>query len=120
MKKLSEFKNEEAIDILAELMEPASVICSDRELVNAVRSREPMMFIGKIALKNNKKEVMKVLSIMNETPIDEYECSPISILKDLLILLNDKELVEFFTSQGQKKESNASGSAMGNTEEAEK
>lgn len=118
--KLSEFKNEAAVDVLADLLEPASTICSDAELVKAVREKQPILKIAQIALKKHQKAVVEVLAIINGVSVDEFECTPVSILNDLLGVLNDAELVEFFMLQGRTRAESNSGSAMESTKELER
>lgn len=118
--KLSEFKNESAVDVLADLLEPASAICSDAELVNAVREKQSILKIAQIALKKHQKEVVEVLAIINGVSVDEFECTPVSILNDLLNVLNDTELVEFFMLQGRTRAEGNSGSAMESIKEQER
>ncbi len=117
--KLSEFKNECAVDVLADLLEPASAICSDAELVKAVREK-PILKIAQIALKKHQKDVVEVLAIINGVSVDKFECTPVSILNDLLGVLNDTELVEFFILQGRTRAESNSGSAMESTKEQER
>ena len=118
--KLSEFKNECAVDVLADLLDPASAICSDAELVKAVREKRPILKIAQIALKKHQKDVVEVLAIINGVSVDEFECTPVSILNDLLGVLNDTELVEFFMLQGRTRAESNSGSAMESTKEQER
>jgi hypothetical protein len=52
--KLSEYKGEQALDMLADLIEPAATIMADKEIANAVRANLPRIKIVKAAIKNHK------------------------------------------------------------------
>ena len=126
MKKLSDFKGEDAIEIFAEIVEPISLIVADPEvqkLRDETKGKDKKVPVGRyvsIALKNHKREVIQILATLNEMPIDEFESklngANLPIL--LVSLINDPEIMSLFTSQGQTRESSLphSGSAMESTE----
>lgn len=97
--KISEFKNEDAIDLLADLIDPVSSILGDEEIKKAFQANASKMQIAKMCLKNHKQEALEILAKMDGKEVEEYSCNPITIIKDLIILLNDKELVDFFSEQ---------------------
>lgn len=118
--RLSEFENEDALDLLANIIDPLSVIMTDDEITESIRSGKPKILIVKIAIKNHKKELVEIISTMHgETP-ETYKFNVFSLTKDVLDILNDPELEPVFTSQGQKMPQEFFGSAMENTEENEK
>ena len=103
--KISEYKNEEALDILADLIEPAGEIFSDKDFVKKIQSKKSnKMEIVKSLIKDHKKAIIEILAILDETPVDEYECNIFTLPIKILEILNDEELVKFFTSQGQMME----------------
>lgn len=118
--KLSEYENEDAIDLLADLLEPTATIFSDKELASAVRSKCNRITAVKIALKNNKKSVIEILARLDNIPVEEYSCNVGTILYKLLEIINDEVLNDFFTSQSQKMEEASSGNATANTKEEKK
>ena len=118
--KISEFKNEDAIDLLADLIEPTANILADNEIQAAFKAETNKLTIAKKCLKLHKKDVLEILAIVNGQTPEEYTCNPISILVDLLAILNDKELVDFFVEQQAMM--NTGGAplfAVVNTEDAE-
>lgn len=120
MKKLSEYKDEEALDILADLLEPASEIMADPDFARAYRANNRMGAV-KVAIKNHKRCVMEILAILDGVPVEEYHCNIFSLPVKLLSILNDRALVTGFTSQVQEMTSDiTSGPATENTEENEK
>ena len=113
--KLSEYQGEAALDILADLIEPAGEIMSDKE-IGEVFKQNRFKAIG-MAIKNHKKAVMQILATMDGVPVDEYKCNVFSLPVKILEILNDPDLVQLFTYQGQTGDANSSGSASENTEE---
>lgn len=117
MRKLSEYKDEEALDLLADIMEPAAEIMADENIKNAFQSGAKVLSIAKIMLKNHKRTVMDILAALDGVPAEEYHCSVVTVPAKLIQLLNDKELIQGFTSQAQElKQSTVSGPVMGTIE----
>lgn len=115
--RLSEAKNEDAIELIADLIEPASEIFSDKEVAQAGRDNNKAKAV-KIALKNHSKAVVEILARLDGVEVNDYNKNVIEMTVELLNLLNDKELIEVFQSQGQ--EQTLFGSATENTEADEK
>ena len=113
--KLSEYQGEAALEILADLIEPAGELMSDKE-IGAVFKKNRFKAIG-LAIKNHKKAVMHIMATMDGVPVDEYKCNVFTLPVKILELLNDSELIRLFTYQGQTGDANSSGSASENIEE---
>ena len=113
--KLSEYQGEEALDILAELIEPAGEIMSDKHIGEAFKENR-FKAIG-MAIKNHKKAVMQILATMDGVPVDEYKCNVFSLPVKILEILNDPEMIQLFQYQGQTGDAISSGSVSGNTGE---
>ena len=113
--KLSEYQGEAALDLLADLIEPAGEIMSDKEIGEVFKDNR-FKAIG-MAIKNHKKAVMKILATMDGVPVEEYKCNVLTLPVKILELLNDPELIRLFQYQGQTGDANSSGSASVNTEE---
>ena len=107
--KLSEYKGEAALDILADLIEPAGEIMSDKE-IGEVFKQNRFKAIG-LAIKNHKKAVMQIMAALDGVPVAEYKCNVFSLPVKILELLNDPELIQLFTYQGQTGDAKSSGSA---------
>lgn len=117
--KLSDYKDEEALDLLVELIEPAAEIFSDKEIAELIRNNGKPMQAVKLAIKNHKKSVIQILAALEGVPVEEYHCNIFTLPIALLNLLNDKDLMSFFLSQGQTMVENSSGSATENIAEKE-
>ena len=113
--KLSEYQGEEALDLLADLIEPAGEIMSDKE-IGEVFKKNRFKAIG-MAIKNHKKAVMQIMAAMDGVPVDEYKFNVFTLPLKILEILNDPGLVQFFTCQGQTGDAKSSGSVSENTEE---
>jgi hypothetical protein len=118
MKKLSEYKDEEALDMLADLIDPVVDIFGDKEVAKYYRGGVVLEAV-KLAIKNHKKSVMKMLSILEGVPEKEYHCNLLTVPKVLVGIFNDPELKDFFTEQSEMISEDASGSATENIEESQ-
>lgn len=115
--KLSEIRGEHALDVLADIMEPAIEIMQDKEFVALIRGNSGLK-AAKIAIKNHKKAVLEMLAVLDGVPVDEYNPSILTIPARLLEILNDPEIVELFQSQDQPSDRGASsGPVSENTED---
>lgn len=98
MRKLSEIHGEEAVDVLAELLDPAFAIMNDKDFRAIFENNEPMINVARYIVKNYRKEAMHILTVLNG---EEYNPSVIGLIKDVALLFEDEELVDFFDSQAQ-------------------
>ena len=123
--KLSDFKGEEAIEVMAEIIEPLAMILADKEIQTLAKQEKkpaPVKYI-KPALKNHKEEVITVLATLNRKSVDEFkkELTLLNLPIMLVDMINDPEMQNLFRSQGQAivTSSPLSGSATENTEASE-
>lgn len=122
MKKLSEYKDEEAIEVIADLLDPAIEIMTDKALMedfkaNYKKGSERLRLISK-CLKTHKKEVLAILAALERVPVEEYHCNIATLPAQILNILSDEELIKVFTSVVEKDSDSDSGSATENTEES--
>lgn len=117
MKKLSEFCGEDALEVLADIIEPASEIMTDKELIALFRSRQ-MAKASALALRHHPKSILRIMARLDEADPATYSPSLIQLPKMLVELFNDPELVDLFTSQGRTTDQTNSGSATENSEVA--
>ena len=116
--RLSDFENEEALDLLADIIEPASEIMKDQEIVDIFRSGKPVLLAVAKVLKNHKKSAIEIVAAMHREEPGKVRFNAITLANDVLEILNDPQIQQVFTSQSQNKENTSSGSAMENTEES--
>ena len=112
MKKLSDFKDDAAIEVVADLLPYISEIVQNPANKEA-RGKGAMSFISAL-LRNSKHAVKGVLAVLNETPVEDYTCTAASILADAVTMLSDPDLLVLFGVQRQM--SASAGSASESTE----
>lgn len=118
MKKLLEYENEEALDLLADIIEPAAEIFSDKRIEEAWKEEKRTKAVS-IAIKNHKKSTLAILAALEGVPVEKYKCNILTLPSTVLALLNDAELLNFFKSQVQNMGKTASTPVTENTEDAE-
>lgn len=103
--RLSEIKGENAIDVLADILDPLTEMLADPNVKKVARSKSPTLIKASKILKYQKKAVLEMLAILNQTPVDEFNPSLLELPIMLVDLLNDvsenEELASLFQSQGQ-------------------
>lgn len=117
MKKLSEYKDEEALDLLADLLDPVTEMALDEKFQDAM-SGSRIQFV-KFAIKNHKESVMQILAVLSGVPREEFHCNVLTLPMMFMEMIKDKDLMSFFKLQGLEDSENASGSATENSEEEE-
>lgn len=113
--KLSEYQGEEALDLLADMIEPISDIMTDKEIGETWKINRFKAI--KLAIKNHKRAVIEVMALLDGVPVEEYKCNLFTLPVKILELLNDPALVQLFTYQGQTGDAKSSGSATVSTVE---
>ena len=94
--RLSEIKGEQALDVLADIIEPVTAICLDEEIQSMVKSGVPTLKYIKPILKNHKKEIVEILAIIDGADPATYEINALTLPVKLLELLNDPVFKELF------------------------
>lgn len=106
--KLSEIQGERAIEVIADLIEPFANIATDPEIKNALTftkeegetaEEAAIKAIKKnipVLLKNHKKDVAKVLGILEG--VDPEKLTILEILKGLTDMMTDQALMRLFSS----------------------
>lgn len=113
--RLSDFKDEKAIEVVADLIDPVSAIA--KEIKNNKSEGLTVAQLVAVALKNCKKEAIQMFAILNDIPVEEYHCTGATILSDMIQMFSDPQLMQLFGLQSKMPTS--SGSASENTEVAE-
>lgn len=116
--KLSEIKGEQALDVLADILEPAARIISDDEIEKAYKSGQKLKAV-KIAIKDHKRDVITILAIMDGEDPETYEPNVLSVPIKLFEILNDPDVMGLFLSQEQSMEEISSIPAMESTGDLE-
>lgn len=124
--RLSDYKGEEALDVLADIIEPLTFILADEDIQKmrqeAVEKKKtvPMIKFVAPAIKNHKPEIIQILARLQNQTEEEYRAalSLATLPLQVLEFINDPEIQQFFTSQSQSPETSpaSSGSATETTE----
>ena len=116
MKKLSDYKDEEAIDLWADLFDPFSIILSDKKIAEMLRARKAPIFIASDIVKRHKAEAKEIILRIDDTPINGLNLM-VRLMELLTEISKDPTMQSFFgLSAEAQKEEKLSGSALENTE----
>lgn len=120
MKRLSDYTGDEAIELWADLIDPISIILSDKKIAGVVKSGKPKIQIAKEILKDHKKEATEILLRIDPSPINGLNI--ILRLVNLLAEIGENEDIKSFFGFAEQAKTSAesSGCATENTEANEK
>lgn len=107
--KLTEMKNEAALDALCMLIDPLEEICN-AETLQIMQSRK-MAKLAKHLLTHHKAALIRILAAMDGEDPDTYSVNAFQVIGKTLALLNDPSVVELFTSAAQSVGGESSGAA---------
>lgn len=108
--KLREMTNEQALEALADLIDPIAEICKDKEIISILQNKERnKMDAVKRLLRCHKTEVITVMAILDGVSPSEYKLNIMTLPLKVVEILNDPELVQVFTSQLPKTGQASSG-----------
>lgn len=116
MKKLSDYKGDEAIELWADLLDPLTNILGDQKIQDIIQSGQPKLAIAKEILKDHKVDAESILLRIDPEPVDG-----LNIILRLIAVLTDigerEEIKAFFgyAEQGQT-ENEFGGSVTESTE----
>jgi len=110
--RLSDFKDEKGIEVVAKLLAPIGRIASSAKNAEA-KDKSVAEFVSAMLL-NNPADVKELLAILDDKDPAEYHCTAATVLADALNMVSDPEFLELFGLQRQTVTS--SGSASENTE----
>ena len=123
--KLSDYRGEDALDILADITDPVMEIMSDKDIANDFRSNNIKGAIKGI-IKQHKSSIIEILAVLDgeasdEDAIRDYanKINILTIPARLAELLSDTELMKLFSFAEQTVGTTSSGSATESTEEIE-
>ena len=112
--RLSDYKNGDAIDLLADIMGPLVVITQDPVFQAKWNSGKPIFLALQYALKEHKQSVIELVAALHREDPETYEFDIASLLADLIELTNDPLVQSVFPVQSQNNGQEISGSATAN------
>lgn len=112
--KISDYRGEEALDVLADILIPTTEILSDEAVRKA--SKVSKVAAVSMAIKNHKEQVIEILARLDGESPEEYvnKISLVTLPARAFELITDKELIAFFQSQSQMTGETSYGSATEN------
>lgn len=127
MKRLSEYRGEQAIEVMGDILEPATIIMGDPEIRKLNDESTSKVKIVKYILKNHRESVLQIMAVLDGVDIDDkkaYEdyrksVNFFTLPMNLLSILNDPDVQSLFTSQGQMMGSTFSTPASEKSQENE-
>ena len=105
--KLSDFKDEQGVDVVAKLMIPICKIVA--KPANKEAKGKTKLEFASAMLRNSPGEVKEMLAILNGAEPEEYHCNGATVIAGLFDLLSDPELMQLFGLQGKKEGPTCSG-----------
>lgn len=119
MKKLSDYKDEEALELWADLIGPMARILGDEKTKQVVNTNKPLD-IAKSILADHKQEAVEIMLRIDPTPLDGLNIVT-RLVGVVLEIMNNEDLRGFFVSAEQDQTESASfGSATANIKAIEK
>lgn len=115
---MSDRTNEEALDLFADILEPAAEIFCDMDVMNAFEANKIRGI--KLAIKSHKKAVIEIMARIDGVDVSDYKVNLLALPAKILAFFNKPEMSALFTLQDQKTASASSGPAMGITEDGVK
>jgi hypothetical protein len=115
MRKLSEIKGEDALDVLANIIESFAKIAEDKDFVSVARSGNRLE-TAKALLKNHKAEILFIMATLDGQDPEDYSPSLAELPKMLIDLISDPDVALLFHSRDAV---TSSGSVTENTEAIE-
>lgn len=124
--RISEIRGDAALDFIADIIEPASVIFGDDEITNLIKpdKDEPvkktrLMTAAKAILKRHRNEAKEILAALEGVSVEEYKANPIQILAQVFMFLIDAsgDITTVFFSQERKTGNASSGDVTENITE---
>ena len=102
MRKLSEIQNEDALDVLAQLLDPIAELSKDKEITAPNKNEKgedvpkTKLEMVQIAIRKHKRAVLRILATLDGVPLEEYNINLIQIPLKVYELLNDEDMMAFF------------------------
>lgn len=116
MKKLSEYKGEEAIDIMTEIMPLLAVLVTDAEIKD-IWTTKSMAEGFKAMHRKYPEQYHELLVTYSRKPAEEF--TTIDVARIINTIATDPVMLSFFVLPGQKPDEESSGSATENSEAGE-
>lgn len=109
--KLTDYYGEDAIDLLADMLEPITEILTDQRIADAVNVGEGRLTIVRKLMKWHKKEILHIMALSEGKDAETYSPNFFALPVKLIELFSQPEMQMLFSSQEQMNVSESSGTA---------
>ena len=116
MKRLSDFKGEDGVKVIARLFVPIGKIAQDKSLEK--KADGTVLEFASALLESHSKEVLEMFAILNETDTADFQTDGAKVLFDTMTMLSDPSLMQLFGSLRQTTASSVSASSSMDSVEA--
>lgn len=97
MGRLEDARGADAIDLIADLIDPLTEIAQDEEILELTRKKgTPVFKIVQAILRRHKDSAIQILAIIDGVEPEDYKGNVFTIIGRLLGLLNNKDIQSFF------------------------
>lgn len=107
--KLTDFKDSEAIRVVADLLPYVGNIAKNSVIEQARKGS--MLDFAATLLRENSSDVLAMLAILDNQAPAEYHCNAATVIKDVFNMISDPALLELFGLPTQTQVSSGSASA---------
>ena len=110
--------NDDKLDLLADLMDPVSLLAEDGELMELAKNGQRKSAIQRL-LRNHKPEIIEILALIEGEDPQAYRIEgPMVAVKLLAWISDNKEIIDgLFPTPAQSADAASSGQHTGNTTE---
>lgn len=109
--KLTDFKGEKAIDVVGRLLIPIMNMVGNPKNQSA-DVRENVFTMLSAFFRNNPKDVLEMLAIMDDVPVETYDIDGQKALLKLFAIFDDPELLGLFGLQSETVTSSGSATTI--------
>ena len=115
MKKISDYKGEDALELWGDLLDPMITIMADPDIASTIRAGKAPLIIAKEVIRTHKKEALEIMRRIDPTPVDGINFAT-RIVDIVMDFMRNDAIKDFFASAGQDAmENEFTGSATENT-----
>jgi hypothetical protein len=117
--KLSEIRKYDAVETLADILEPiANILGSPETKANYEKATNRIQQVRAL-LKGHSKDWIQILARLDQVSEEEYDCDIFALPSRVFEVITNPMIQDFFKSQGLTMGGMSFGSATENTEETE-
>lgn len=116
--KLTDFKDENSIRVIADLLPYVSKIGQNSSAKETAKGGSVVDFAS-VIMRENPSDVKAMLAILDGQKPSEYHCNAATVIRDVVTMISDPALLDLFGLPTRTLTKKSSGSASANTEAPE-